>query len=180
MKLTFKNKARKFCIIPQTPGTKIMGIFGNKRRVDIRKIKFDESCTYNGDINDKAHILFGFNFGKDRVYVGWKYSPLVKRIELYLVTENNEKYAEQSLFCNVHFNTSYIIYLSVDWGTGKIVARAEPTLNRLTIPIETVTHLTDSNLFRFFDVCLSTGMLPRLRNMKSKPDSKMKLSIEKV
>ena len=111
-------------MIPQTPGIKLMGFFKNETRRDIRKVVFDESCQYNGCSKDGVNILFGYTFGRDRVYIGWRYLVITKRVELYLITEIDGKYKERSLYCIINFNTAYIISLVVDWENKKVYDEA--------------------------------------------------------
>ena len=181
MNLIFRNRRKKYCMIPQTPGIKLMGLFNNRTRRDIRKVVFDESCQYNGSSKDSVNILFGYTFGNDRTYIGWRYLPVTKRVELYLVTETNGVYKERSLYCIIKFNTPYIISLAVDWEDRKVTASAEAALSRSHL-LPTVETLNEYAYvpFKFFDVCISTGILPRLGNIQTNPEGKMRVRIEKI
>lgn len=180
MNLIFRNRRKKYCMLPQTPGIKLMGFFKNETRRDIRKVIFDESCQYNGCSKDGVNILFGYTFGRDRVYIGWRYLVITKRVELYIITEIDGKYKERNLYCIINFNTAYIISLVVDWKNKKVTASAEAALSKSSLLPTVETLSSDGISIKFFNFCISTGMLPRLGNIQSNPEGKMKIRIEKV
>lgn len=177
--LKFKNCRLSRFSRPYVPGRKILGMFGNNTRLDVRIVEFKKNCEYNGTREDGINILFGFSLGRgDKVFLGWK---CVRSIEIYYAYVINGGYTERYL-TDVKPEEAYLMSLSLNWEEGSFRVVVDSILDcdkgehrRIA---KVFTGGMGSDLFLFKKVCVSKGLKPEIGEIKVNPEGIMEIRID--
>lgn len=177
--LKFKNCRLLRFPRPYVPGRKILGMFGNNTRLDVRIVEFKENCKYNGTKEDEINTLFGFSLGNgDKVFLGWRCG---RSIEIYYAYVINGVYTERYL-TDVKPGEAYLMSLSLNWEEGSFRVVIDSILdcdkegNRKIAKV--FTGGMGSDFFLFKKVCISKGLKPKIGKIKVNPEGIMELRID--